>query len=215
MDFESVAAQLRKPEGEFGKQVGEKMNISNEIMNRTAIEWLHLAPADAVLEIGMGNGAFCKDILQPDATITYTGCDFSETMIAEATQRNQSFVEAGRAAFVLADAQAMPLADASFTKALTINTIYFWQNPAQVLAEIRRVLKPTGTLVIGLRTREVMQMLPFVLYGFQLYSEKEVESLLLNHGFNSIGIHKNQEPAQEIAGQLFSMDSVVVSGIRG
>ncbi len=212
MDFQAVAAQLRKPEGDFGKKVGEHMNTSNEQMNRTAIETMQLGAADTVLEIGMGNGAFCGDILQIHPTIRYTGCDFSETMIAEARNRNEEWIQAGRAEFFLTDATDLPLEADSFTKAFTVNTLYFWPEPPQILAQLRRVLKPGGKLVIGIRPRTVMENLPFVQYGFRTYTADEVEKLLQANGFAQTEIHEQPEPDQEIDGQLYQMGFAIISG---
>ncbi len=214
MDFQAVAAQLRKPEGDFGKKIGENMSRSNEQLNKEAIALLQLQPHDKVLEIGMGNGTFCADVVTAQPHIHYTGCDFSETMIAEATQINQKWIEADLAKFLLADVAQLPLANESISKVFTVNTLYFWENPSAVLAQIHRVLKPSGKLVIGIRSREVMQHLPFVPYGFQLYTATEVKELLLANGFSEVAIQEIAEPAQEIEGQSYAMDSVLISGIR-
>ena len=212
MDFEAVAAQLRKPEGDFGKKVGENMNATNEKMNRTAIDVMRLEAADTVLEIGMGNGAFCEDILQIHPTIRYTGCDFSETMVAEARDRNQKWINVGQADFLLTDAVDLPLEANSFTKAFTVNTLYFWPEPPQILVQLRRVLKPGGTLVIGIRPRTVMDNLPFVQYGFRTYTAHEVETLLQANGFTHTEIREFSEPDQEIDGQFYKMGFAVISG---
>jgi ubiquinone/menaquinone biosynthesis C-methylase UbiE len=212
MDFQAVAAQLRQPQGDFGKRIGENMNVSNALMNRMAIQHLNLQAEDRVLEIGMGNGAFCHEILESHPDIHYTGCDFSETMVAEATERNQKWIDAGRVRFLLADAAEMPLPTDYFTNVLTINTIYFWQDASRVLNQIWRVLEPAGKLIIGIRSRDVMQHLPFTSYGFRMYTAGEVKQLLLANGFSSIEIQEIEEPAQEIDGQSYSMDSVLISG---
>ena len=77
-DFEAIASQLRKPHGDQGAEVGKMMNKGNRLMNLAAIEQLNVEPKDNILEIGMGNGIFVRDILEKDSSILYTGCDFSE-----------------------------------------------------------------------------------------------------------------------------------------
>ncbi len=42
---------------------------------------------DNILEIGMANGCFVKDIVGSEEDVRYTGCDFSEIMISEAETR--------------------------------------------------------------------------------------------------------------------------------
>jgi len=149
MDFQLLAAQLRQPHGEMGKKVGESMNASNELINNQAIAALNIKPNDTILEIGMGNGFFCKNVLQAADGVTYTGCDFSELMIVEASKLNEHFVSAQQAIFILGNAEQLPFEASYFHSVFTVNTIYFWEDPNKVLTEIHRVLKPGGRLVIG------------------------------------------------------------------
>src|SRR5690606_36268358 len=95
--IKAIAAQLRKPEGEFGKQLGVRMNDSNQYINRNTITTVDPAPGDNILEIGMGNGFFVNEILSADQSIRYTGCDFSEIMVEEASRLNEASVKTGRA----------------------------------------------------------------------------------------------------------------------
>ena len=78
---------------------------------------------------------------------------------------------------------SMPFDDASFDKICTMHTIYFWPDPTAGLNKILRVLKPGGQLVIGIRPKDNMEKLPFVRYGFTLYSEPELRDLLTQAGF--------------------------------
>src|SRR5690606_35076608 len=102
------ASQLRQPTGEFAIQVGENMNKGNLHINLNTIEALHLSADDHILEIGMGNGFFVKNILSVDHSIKYTGCDFSEIMVEEARKINEPFIETGHAEFNTADAHMLP-----------------------------------------------------------------------------------------------------------
>jgi ubiquinone/menaquinone biosynthesis C-methylase UbiE len=207
--LKQVAAQLRKPEGEAGKQVGLRMNTGNELMNRAAIAALAIEPGDNILEIGMGNGYFVKDILQyPD--VTYSGCDYSLTMVEEAIALNPELVKTARAAFLLAQAHTLPFKDQTFSKAFTVNTIYFWEDPARELGEINRVLQPGALLVIAIRPKHSMQNYPFVQYGFRLFETAEVQNLLHQHGFTVTHAVAQQEPPQDLGGHTILPEHVIV-----
>jgi len=206
----SIAAQLRKPEGEYAIQVGERMNEGNRDINLYTIEALELKAGDKILEIGMGNGFFVKDILSVDESITYAGCDYSAIMVEEANKINEGFVANKRAAFYVADAGKLPFADNSFDKTFTINTIYFWDEPATVLAELRRVLMPGGQLIVAIRPKHTMVDLPFTQYGFTLYTKDELQALLLANGFKVIDTIERIEPAAEMSGEKFPMEGLLV-----
>jgi ubiquinone/menaquinone biosynthesis C-methylase UbiE len=210
MDYKAVAEQLRKPDGDFGRKIAENMNVSNHLINKYTIQNLAINAGDNILEIGMGNGFFVKDILAAKEDVKYTGCDFSETMIAEATKLNQAFVQSGQAGFILANAAKSPFADNSFDKIFSINTIYFWDNPAAQLAEIHRLLKTNGLLAIGLRPAHVMQNYPFTQFGFTLYSKADVTQLLEANNFKVKNIIEIQEPDQEIGDITVSPESLIV-----
>lgn len=100
-----LAMQLKKSEGETGVEVAHAMNSSNERINRWTIEQLNVSPGDNILEIGMGNGFFVKDILLVDSSVNYTGGDHSELMVNEATSLNKDFVDKQRARFFQSDIQ--------------------------------------------------------------------------------------------------------------
>ena len=208
--LKSIAEQLRKPAGEYAVKVGEKMNEGNLHINLYTIEALNLAPDNNVLEIGMGNGFFVKDILSANDFIRYTGCDFSEVMVDEASKINEEYVKAGTAKFCVANAEQLPFNDEEFDKVFTVNTIYFWTDPSLVLSEIKRVLKPKGQVIISIRPKAVMQYYPFVKYGFEMFNKAELTDLLRQNDFNITDIIEREEPEQEIAGEKMSVETLIV-----
>jgi ubiquinone/menaquinone biosynthesis C-methylase UbiE len=210
MDLQLIAKNLRQPEGEMGLQVGEKMNTGNDFINRLTIQKLNAQPHDKVLEIGMGNGFFVKDVLASYPSITYVGCDFSATMIGAAKQLNKEIVDRGEAQFILSNADMLPFSDSTFDSVFTINTIYFWEDPARELKEIRRVLKPTGQFTISIRPEDIMRSLPFVKYGFTLYTREALIMCLQENFFTPVNVWEVNEPAQEIGGTSVKMMSLII-----
>ena len=208
--LKSIAEQLRKPVGEYALKVGEKMNEGNLHINLYTIEALKLAPNNNILEIGMGNGFFVKDILSANDSVRYTGCDFSEVMVDEASKINEEYVKAGTAKFCVAKAEQLPFNDEEFDKVFTVNTIYFWTDPSLVLSEIKRVLKPKGQVIISIRPKAVMQCYPFVKYGFEMFNKEELTDLLRQNDFNITDIIEREEPEQEIAGEKMSVETLIV-----
>ena len=85
----------------------------------------------------------------------------------------------------LADVATMPFEDASIDGLLSVNTIYFWPDPAAALREIRRVLKPGGRLVLGIRSKPFLLASPVSWFGFKVYSVRQLERLLREAGFET------------------------------
>jgi SAM-dependent methyltransferase len=97
-----------------------------------------------VLDVGCGPGVMTREIL--DAGCEFWGVDGSPRMIAAGRRRFSGFA---RAHFAVADAVALPFADETFDGVLCIGVIDRVPRPEAVIAELGRVLKPRGTLVMA------------------------------------------------------------------
>lgn len=212
--LKTIANQLRKPSGEFAIQVGEKMNEGNVHINLNTIFSLNLNTGDKILEIGMGNGFFVKNLFDIHNTIKYTGCDFSEAMVDEANKINTLYVNSGNVDFFCADAKELPFADDSFDKVFSVNTLYFWDNKELILSEIHRVLKKKGQITIAIRPKSIMQYYPFVKFGFNMYTKDELVYLLSTNNFEVIEVLEKAEPEQEINGEKMAVETLLVNAIK-
>jgi ubiquinone/menaquinone biosynthesis C-methylase UbiE len=208
------AAQLRKPQGEYGIQVGEWMSKGNQQIIHDTLSILNAEEDDNILEIGMGNGYFVNKILSLHQTITYTGCDYSELMIEESEKINAEWISNGQAKFILSDVTSLPCLDNSFNKIVTINTIYFWDYESKILNELKRVLQPKGKLIIGFRPKRQTEKYPFTKYGFNLFSKEDVVTLLSDNGFTVSDAIENNEPDFDMNGEIMKMENVVVVAIK-
>ena len=144
MDPKLIATQLRCPHGKDGAEVAKRMNQNNKSTNLVAISELAVVEGDSVLEIGPGNGAFVSAVLGDRPNVRYTGIDWSADMVATAKSINSKLVESGKASFVHGNSDHLPFADNTFTRALAVHMIYFWEPVENHLAEIMRVLRPNS-----------------------------------------------------------------------
>jgi len=195
-----LAAQLRQPEGEKGIQVARQMEQTNSFMITASVDTLTLKRNDHVLEIGFGNGNHVNYLLQQVDGISYTGIDISALMLQEAIANNKRSVTDGQAVFKLTEGKHIPSDDAAFDAVFTVNTIYFWEDVTVYLSEIMRVLKPGGRGCITFGLKSFMEQLPFVGYGFTLYSHEEVEQLLKKSGAVHIASELKTETVMSNAG---------------
>ncbi|HQU73758.1 MAG TPA: class I SAM-dependent methyltransferase, partial [Calditrichia bacterium] len=169
-----VAEQLRKPSGAFAAEMGERMNAGNRLLNFRAFAGMTLTPGAHILELGMGNGAFVRDLLALAPDLVYTGIDYSPEMVDAANLANKGLIESGRVRIIEAVAEKLPFDAGTFDVALSVNTVYFWDDFPAVAGELHRVLRRDGELTLGLRPRSVMQQYPFVQNGFAMFSAAEL-----------------------------------------
>lgn len=177
-ELKDLASQLGKPEGEKGIQIGQMMNETNNTMIQKTVEHLSLRDNDRILELGHGNGNHLQELFSCANNLEYSGIDISELMMQEAEKYSIENKLDKRANFLLYDGTNIPFADNSFDKIFSVNTIYFWQHPVQLLNELNRVLKPDGIFCITLVDEESMSQLPFTEYGFTKYTDNLFKALV-------------------------------------
>lgn len=149
-----IARQGRRPSGILGHIVARIMASETSAENDRALELLALQPDDRLIELGCGHGATLAKAAHAITEGDIAGVDFSPIMIAEAKRRNRRHVEAGRISLCLGSSDDLPFTDERFTAALSVHTIYFWQDPVAHLKEVRRILVPGGRLLLGFRPAE-------------------------------------------------------------
>lgn len=114
-----------------------------------AVDIIATAPDDHVLEIGCGTGtaaALLCERLTGGGKLT--ALDRSQTMIAQAREKNAAHIAARRADFIAAPLAEADFGSARFNKIFAVNVNVFWQQPARELAVIRAWLAPEGTLYL-------------------------------------------------------------------
>ncbi|WP_444930966.1 class I SAM-dependent methyltransferase [Microbulbifer sp. SSSA002] len=188
-----LASQLRCPNGAEASEIAQGMNEANSVLNRKCIDLLQLRASDSVLEVGPGNGAFVADMINVADNISYMGLDWSSEMVAEAERLNEHLVGLGRAQFQQGNSEQLPFEPQLFDKVLAVHTLYFWENPGDHLAEIRRVMKPDGLFCIAFGDRSFMKDLPFVPFGFALYDQADACELLRSSGFQIKNAYQYKE----------------------
>ncbi|WP_262152373.1 class I SAM-dependent methyltransferase [Chryseobacterium foetidum] len=197
-DLKILAQNLANPEGETGLKVAEMMNATNIGMTVESIQTLLIEDGESILEIGHGNAAHVKSILNLAKDLKYTGIDISQTMHNEAQRLNTEFKN--QAEFVLYEGTKLPFEDQTFDKIFTVNTVYFWENPVEYLNEIYRILKDSGTFVLTFGQRDFMETLPFTQYDFKLYNSDEMEETVSKSHFKRMKISEKEEQVKSKAG---------------
>lgn len=208
LSAEQTAAQLRCPHGEAGTAFGQAMNLRNLTQIVSAFAAARLQNGDNILETGCGNGGLLGYILSQADGLHYTGLEISPLMHEQAQAFNAPFIAAGQADYRLYDGGALPFADAAFHKAVSVNTVYFWDDAPFMLAELCRVLKSGGRLCLNFCEKDFMAKLPFAAHCFTLYDAADIRALAENLPLCCISEQRSRDWAVSKSGKLVRREFV-------
>jgi SAM-dependent methyltransferase len=181
--------QLRHPTGFLGSLAGWFMAIVNDKPNRLAIDALAPCPEDQVLELGFGPGWALRTIAARTRGGQVFGIDQSDRMLEQAANMNHTAIAAGRMQLIKGKFSPLPWIDCTFNKILLVNAAYFFDLDGNDAAEVFRVLKPGGRLVVYVTARETMEKWPFAGPDtHRTYDTNELRHFLENAGFQQAGI---------------------------
>jgi ubiquinone/menaquinone biosynthesis C-methylase UbiE len=200
-----IALQSSRPSGVLGNIIATIMGVETSRENRIAVSLLELQSADRVLEIGFGHGRTLAMLAKAVPQGHVAGFDVSDTMLAMASRRNRRHISAGRMALHLGTVEQLPFGAASFDKVMAVHCVYFWPDPARALAEIRRVLRASGRLVLGFKEKDMGAGSEAHRDIYRFHSAAEIEQLCSEAGFATI---TTVQPRQETRGTTLLVASV-------
>ena len=138
----------RKPEGTCGSRMLQDMNEHHSPVTEWGLSFLQVPENASLLDIGCGGGATLRRLSRISPQGMVYGIDYSDVSVAESTAYNRELVEAGRVRIVSGSVETMPFADQMFDGITTVESFYFWPDPAENLKEVRRVLKASGVFLL-------------------------------------------------------------------
>lgn len=130
------------------------------------IDYINLIPANScVIDLGCGNGRHLIPLAEK-ANRAY-GLDISEKMLETARKNNRA--KCTNISLIQGSVATLPFHDNSFDAGLFIATLHHVptnQKRIQALSEIKRVLKPEGTLLISVWARYQERFVLHFIYDF-------------------------------------------------
>lgn len=114
------------------------------------LERIDIRPGTEMLDVGCGAGQIA--IPAARAGVRVTGADIAANLIEEARSRAEA--EGLDARFEEADAEMLPYPDASFDVVVSLIGAMFAPRPDRVAAELVRVCRPKGRIIMGNWTPE-------------------------------------------------------------
>jgi ubiquinone/menaquinone biosynthesis C-methylase UbiE len=186
--------QFRKPTGWMAKFIGLGMNREHEKVWRWGLEHITIASDAIVLDVGCGGGGTVKILAQAAPRGKVYGVDYSEDVLLTARRVNRALIEQGRVEVKHGSVSDLPFPDDTFDLVTAFETSMFWPNPVEDLREVRRVLKPDGTLLIA---NEAYADARFEkrntkwarLANFQLQTPEETRQCLVEAGYAQVKIN--------------------------
>jgi SAM-dependent methyltransferase len=193
-----LMGQCRRPGGILGEYIGRRMNRSHFELTGWGLAHVAVAPDADVLDIGCGGGRTLARLaaLAPRGRIC--GVDASAKSVAMSRRENAKVIAAGRMDVRQASVSVLPFPDATFRLATAVETHYFWPDLPSDLAEVRRVLRPGGHLLLlgevydtpkfDARNRKWLELVPMTYLTVDAFRE-----LFQNAGFADIVIDEEAD----------------------
>ncbi len=147
-DVKKTLDQCRKPRGEEGKEIVERMNKNHYEVTGWGLQMLTLEDDSQVIDLGCGGGKTVQRLAIHTPEGKVFGLDYSEDCVEWANELNHHEVEEGRVVIIRGEVSNTPFEDENFDVATAVETVYFWPDMDQAFEEVHRMLKPRGQFLI-------------------------------------------------------------------
>lgn len=124
---------------------GEEMEREHRPIVEPTLELMELQPADNMLDVGCGSGWLARLIAQRVTQGRVVGMDVSDEMVRHARRATSSDDRFAHVMFFVGGVDEIPWEANFFTRAISVESAYYWPEPARGLAEIFRVLREGGS----------------------------------------------------------------------
>ena len=110
-----------------------------------AIERMGIKDEDIILDLGCGNGWASRLMAKRASNGEVTGIDISDDMIRIAEKASAGFTNIR---YIVSGAEKTPFDAATFDRAFSMESIYYYPEPAAAINEVARVLKRGGIFCV-------------------------------------------------------------------
>ncbi len=173
---------------EAGK--GETMENEHWPITKPVLDLMKIKPTDNLLDAGCGAGWLSRVLAQRASQGRVIGMDISDEMVRHARQLS---VELHNLVFVTGAIDEIPWEANFFRHAISVESAYYWPDPAKGIAELHRVLNEDGAAWILINyyrdNKYSHQWAEKLEVPMHLLSAQEWEKLLAVAGFQHVG-HK-------------------------
>jgi ubiquinone/menaquinone biosynthesis C-methylase UbiE len=196
MKYYKLVLNARKPKGFWGKMMIRNMNKNHFEVTGWGLSHYDFKGTDISLDIGCGGGRTVNRISKM-VKKSY-GIDYSKLAVEKSQKYNKKQIKSGKVEITQAGVSDLPYKDNTFDIVTAVETYYFWQDKLNDLKEIKRVLKPKGTILMIFemcRTEENPDKWQEVenLIDIKSVTEQEIIDILQSAGYVNIKTDKVPE----------------------
>ena len=141
IEDKELIKNARKPVGDLGHQILDRMNKSHETMALWGVSHFDIKENDVILDIGCGGGRNIERFASQVTSGKVVGLDYSEVSVEKSAKLNKDAIDEGKVEVIQGSVSEMPFDDNTFDIVTGFETIYFWPDFLNDLKEVNRVLK--------------------------------------------------------------------------
>ncbi len=174
---------------------GEGMEEDHLPIVLPVLDRMQLAPDENVIDIGCGAGWLTRLLAERLPEGRVVGVDVSDEMIRRA---RRNYVDVENAMFVVGAADEIPWDANFFTRAISVESSYYWPDPARGLRDVFRVLREGGSAWIlinyYLENHHTHQWAGQFKIPAHLLSAEEWATMFREAGFEDVGHSRIPDP---------------------
>ena len=171
------------------------MEKGHRPIGELAIELMAIPSNARVLDVGCGSGWATRLMAKKAQGGRVVGIDIADEMVAIARETSKPF---SSVEFKVASAEKLPFQDGEFSRAFSMESLYYYADVLVALKEIKRVLEPGGLFVTVLDLYEENQpshqWIDQLKVPVHLLSIQEYRSLFERAGFINVRDQRLYDP---------------------